>query len=55
VFEAFRRATRDVHSATPGIGLGLALARGLARELGGDLKLLRLNDAGAAFSLTLPM
>jgi len=55
VFEAFRRANRDAHSATPGIGLGLALARGLARELNGDLKLLRLKDAGAAFSLTLPM
>jgi len=55
VFEAFRRADRDAHSAAPGIGLGLALARGLARELNGDLKLLRLNDAGAAFSLTLPM
>jgi len=55
VFEAFRRADRDAQSATPGIGLGLALARGLARELNGDLKLRRLPDAGAAFSLTLPM
>ncbi|MGB9624148.1 MAG: sensor histidine kinase, partial [Phycisphaerae bacterium] len=55
VFEAFRRADRDAQSATPGIGLGLALARGLARELNGDLKLLRLKDAGAAFSLTLPV
>lgn len=55
VFEAFHRGSRETAGPAPGIGLGLALARGLARELGGDLKLLRRPDAGAAFLLTLPI
>jgi signal transduction histidine kinase len=55
IFETFSRAARDAQSATPGIGLGLALAKGLARELGGDLKLVRRPDAGAAFLLILPL
>lgn len=54
VFAPYRRATGDEGSATPGIGLGLTLARGLARELGGDVRLVDV-DAGAAFELTLPL
>ena len=47
---------RGSNSATgkPGIGLGLALARGLARDLGGDLEL-KPSDAGACFELALPL
>jgi len=54
VFAAFDRGARRAgDNETPGIGLGLSLARGLARDLGGDL---RLADAepGACFVLTLP-
>lgn len=38
----------------PGVGLGLALARGLARDLGGDLQLRPGAEPGAAFLLRLP-
>ncbi len=55
VFEPFRRAARDAVGTTPGAGLGLAVARGLARALGGDLVLLRGTGPGAAFRLTLPL
>jgi C4-dicarboxylate-specific signal transduction histidine kinase len=37
----------------PGLGLGLALAQGLAKELGGDLRLVPAT-VGAEFRLRLP-
>jgi signal transduction histidine kinase len=40
--------------ATPGLGLGLALARGLARAQNGDLELATTDGPGATFVLTLP-
>ncbi|HEB52652.1 MAG TPA: HAMP domain-containing histidine kinase, partial [bacterium] len=39
----------------PGVGLGLALARGLARDLGGDLRLRANPGGGACFVLELPL
>ena len=54
VFGAFHRGDRDEADAVPGIGLGLALARGLAEDQGGSLEL--LPDAqGTAFRLRLPL
>ena len=42
-------------TASPGgVGLGLAVARDLARGHGGDLELLRTGPEGTAFRLTLP-
>jgi signal transduction histidine kinase len=53
VFAPFDRGARDGDPA-PGVGLGLALARGIARDLGGDLALVDAGGPGAAFELTLP-
>ena len=47
-----KSATEAAHSA-PGVGLGLALSRRLARELGGDLRNDPVTGRGTAFSLWL--
>lgn len=54
LFQAFgKSATEAAHSA-PGVGLGLALSRRLAKELGGRLEYLPSRERGACFRLTLP-
>ncbi|QDV05374.1 Alkaline phosphatase synthesis sensor protein PhoR [Planctomycetes bacterium Poly30] len=50
VFEPFERAGRDSSDRAPGVGLGLALSRDLARSLGGDLTL-ESGSRGATFRL----
>lgn len=52
IFVPFERGHRNQGDATAGVGLGLALARGLARDMGGDLRLVR-QDGGALFELRL--
>lgn len=52
IFAPFERRAAD---AIPGVGLGLALSRGLARHLGGDLTLRRGSSLGACFELSLPL
>lgn len=54
IFHAFDRGRVSPEDENPGIGLGLALCRGLARELGGDLVLER-GESGACFRLQLPL
>ena len=53
IFEPFHRSTRD-EIRDSGLGLGLALSRGLARQLGGQLVLDDTAD-GASFTLTVPL
>jgi len=53
VFRPFSRGRSQQHGSTPGLGLGLALAQGLARELGGDLRLASAAS-GAEFHVRLP-
>jgi len=52
MFRPFDRAEDAV--GRPGLGLGLAVARSLARAQGGELELASNNRPGATFVLTLP-
>jgi len=54
IFRAFHKSAAAAAESRPGIGLGLALSRRLARAGGGDLKL-RDSPAGACFALSLPV
>lgn len=53
IFRPFERGGRDETDPVRGLGLGLALSRGLARDLGGDLTHERPKDGGARFVLRL--
>jgi heavy metal sensor kinase len=54
IFERFYRVDPSRSRQTEGAGLGLSLAREIARAHGGDLTLLQSNDRSTRFSLTLP-
>jgi len=54
LFRPFHKSARDAAQSAPGVGLGLALSRRLARALGGDLSVVRGRADGAAFCLRLP-
>lgn len=54
LFRAFHKSARDAAHSAPGVGLGLALSRRLARSLGGDLRLAADGRPGACFVLMLP-
>jgi signal transduction histidine kinase len=54
LFTPFAKSAAEAAITAPGIGLGLALSRRLARQLGGDLTSEPPKDGGAAFALTLP-
>jgi signal transduction histidine kinase len=53
IFEKFGRA--DVPGSKPGTGLGLFIARSIAEAHGGKLEVSSRPDAGATFTLTLPV
>ena len=55
LFRPFERAGRDEADPVRGLGLGLALSRGLARDLGGELTHETPPGGGACFVLTLPV
>lgn len=54
VFEPFVRLEESRSQETGGIGLGLAIARSIARAHGGDLTLENRQEGGLRASLTLP-
>jgi signal transduction histidine kinase len=53
LFRPFEKSATEAAQSAPGVGLGLALCRRLARELGGELAL-ESSDAGACFKFTMP-
>ncbi|HEX6813824.1 MAG TPA: HAMP domain-containing sensor histidine kinase [Planctomycetota bacterium] len=57
IFERFVRGRAHAHGGTPGVGIGLYLARTIARRLGGDLVCATPADGGpgACFTFTLSM
>ena len=55
LFQPFSKSDRDAANSAPGIGLGLALSRRLARAQGGDLSLDASDGEGAVFVLSLPL
>lgn len=55
LFRPFNRSAEADTGKKPGIGLGLALSRDLARSIGGDLTLEGTSAEGSIFLLTLPL
>jgi signal transduction histidine kinase len=55
LFRPFSKSAHDAALSAPGVGLGLALCRRLARALGGDLRLHENGAKGACFALTIPV
>jgi signal transduction histidine kinase len=54
LFRPFSKSAREAAGTAPGVGLGLALSRRLARAMGGDLSLRPDAGTGACFVLHLP-
>lgn len=54
IFERFEqgKTARQTEEGLPGVGLGLAIARGIARRFGGDLTLSSTPGMGSVFTLT---
>jgi PAS domain S-box-containing protein len=55
IFEPFVQVGRNADEARQGIGLGLAISRQLARNLGGDLCVESTDGVGSVFTLELPL
>ena len=55
LFRPFSRSAKSENGRKPGIGLGLALSRDLARSIGGELSLEKSDASGSTFLLTLPL
>ena len=49
LFTPFCKSAHDAANSAPGVGLGLALCRRLARTMGGDLRVESTNSEGACF------
>ena len=55
IFGEFVRGSSGTMRDRSGLGLGLALSKGLALEMGGDLSLVRKRGHGAEFELRIPL
>ncbi len=55
VFDRDWRAPNDLTQSAGGWGVGLAFARDLARDMGGDLSVAARPEGGCAFTLELPL
>ncbi len=55
LFRPFSRSAKATSGRKPGVGLGLALSRDLARSIGGELALEDSSAKGTTFVLTLPL
>ncbi len=53
IFRPFRKSAREAAHTAPGVGLGLALCRRLARDMGGELSYESPPAGGACFTLRL--
>jgi signal transduction histidine kinase len=54
LFQPFTKSVHEAAATAPGVGLGLALSRRLAKELGGELRLESSGSEGTTFALRLP-
>lgn len=54
IFEPFVQGSRELHTKTPGVGLGLSISRGMLRTLNADLTLGPSTIHGATFIVHLP-
>jgi two-component system sensor histidine kinase KdpD len=55
MFEPFWRASDLQESSVPGVGIGLAICRGLVEAHGGTILAKNRKDGGASFTVYLPM
>lgn len=55
LFRPFHKSATEAAHTQPGVGLGLALSRRLAKALGGGLELSNPGEPGAEFRLELPL
>ncbi|MEO5589348.1 MAG: HAMP domain-containing sensor histidine kinase, partial [Gemmatimonadaceae bacterium] len=53
IFEPFVQVGRDVGNQASGVGLGLAISRDLARQMGGELSAASTPGVGSQFTVTL--